>query len=280
MVRIFTDSTCDLPMQRREELGIVVVPLTIHFTDKTYTEGVDLTSVEFFNQLKETKEIPKTAQPSPALFADAFRKSLDAGEDIVGMFISPKLSGTMQSAMIAREEFEQKDRIHLIDSENVTVGLGLLVEIAVAMAQEGKTAEEITEKIEELKKKLRVYVAVDTLEYLKKGGRISSTAAVFGTMLNIHPLLKVEEGVVSAIGKARGKKALTEGLRDLAAQDDIDYSYPMIFAHGDAEDTCAKCMACCGEMTAKASQVMEGEIGAVVGTHTGPGTMVLAYIRK
>ncbi len=279
MVRIFTDSTCDLTPDRLAELGVKMVPLTVFFADASYLAGVELSTSKFYEKLRDAKEIPTTAQPTPAAFEDAFRQSLEAGEEIVGIFIGDRMSGTVQSATIAKQALNDDARIHIINSETVCLALGLLVEIAADLAKKGENAQSITETIESLKSRARIYAAVETLEYLKKGGRLSATSAVLGTMLNIHPLVTVQDGLVQSVGKARGRKGMMEGLRKLTVAEGIDLSYPVLFGHADAAENLEKYQAASQDLVAGAPAQLYGEIGAVVGTHAGPGIIGIAYIR-
>lgn len=278
MVRIIADSTCDLTKERMEELGVLCVPLTVHIGDEIYHDGVDLTKSEFYEKLRTEAAFPTTAQPTPHTFEEVFSKCLERGEEIVAVLISSELSGTVQSANIAKNILED-DRIFILDSRTACLSLGLMVEIAAKRAKEGKTAKEIYEEMEGLTSRVRINAAVETLEYLKKGGRLSGTAAVLGTMLNIHPLLGILDGKVVPLGKARGKKKMFENLRSLTAEDGMDDAYPVLLGHAESMENYKKLCEVCADLTA-GRETLYGEIGCVVGTHAGPGVVGIAYIKK
>ena len=212
MVQIITDSTSDLSKARQEALGVEVAPLSVHFGEESFLDGVDLTNEAFYVRLRAAQALPTTAQVNPEEFVRRFQAHRDRGDDVVALFIASKLSGTCQSAMIAREMVDP-DHIFVIDSDTVTFGLGLLVEMAARLRDQGLSAREIAEELERLKARQRFYAVVETLKYLKMGGRISGAAAVVGGMLGITPILDIRDGVVQAAGKARGRKAPTSGWR-------------------------------------------------------------------
>lgn len=278
MVRIVTDSTCDLTKERLAELGVICVPLTVHFGEEVYRDGVDLTNPEFYEKLRGIPEIPTTAQPTPHAFEEVFAQCLERGEDVVCVLISTELSGTAQSAHIAKNTLE-RDEIHIVDSRTACLALGLLVEIAVQRAAEGWSAGEITRELESLTKRIRINAAVETLEYLKKGGRLSGTAAALGTMLNIHPLVGILGGKVVQLGKARGKKKMFESLRKMTEEDGIDDNYPVLLGHAQSMENYEQLRQVCQPLTEE-NKVLYGEIGSVIGTHAGPGVVAIAYIKK
>lgn len=278
MVRIMVDGTGDLTRGRMEELGIICVPLTVNFGEKSFVDGVDLTSGEFYNNLRTKEEIPTTAQPTPHAFEEAMQACLDRGEDIVCVLLGKDLSGTVQSANIAKEALES-DKIWVIDTDTVCASLSILIEVAAKRAKDGASAEEIYKEITALAPRSRVYAAVETLKFLRKGGRLSGTAAVIGTMLNLHPIVTVKGGMVVNIGKARGKKKVYTMLKDLVLADGIDDAYPVIFSHGDALENLEELKSNFAE-DIDVSEALYGEIGPVVGTHAGPGIVAFGFIAK
>lgn len=277
MVRIITDSTCDLTKERREALGVLCVPLMVHIGEQTYHDGVDLTNTEFYKKLREEQTFPTTAQPTPHTFEEVFAQCLENKEEVVCIFISSKMSGTVQSANIAKNALETED-IYIVDSQTVCLSMGLLVEIAAKMAQDGKSAKEIYDAMETLKHRVRLCAAVETLEYLKKGGRLSATAATIGTLLNVHPIIGIADGLVTTLGKVRGKKKLYDTLKTMAVEDGIDDTYPILFGHAQAQENYDKLYETCADLRENKT-VLYGEFGCVVGTHTGPGVVGLAYIK-
>lgn len=277
MVRILTDSTCDLTKDRMDALGVVCVPLTVQIGTQTYADGVELSNHAFYEKLRTEKDFPKTAQPSPQAFLDAFSACAARGEEVVCLLISSELSGTAQSARIAASEFDDA-KIYILDSRTACLSLGLLVEIAANLVQEGLSGAEIYEKLEALTDRVRIVAAVETLEYLKKGGRLSAAAATIGTMLNLHPIVGILEGKVVSLTKVRGKKKMLETLRKQAEADGIDTTYPILLGHGDAKENYQALSALFETVDAK--EKLYGEIGSVIGAHAGPGVTAVAYIKK
>ena len=278
MVQIVTDSTCDLSRERQEALGVEVVPLSVHFGEESFLDGVDLTNEEFFRRLRVSETLPSRAQGNPEVFARRFQAHVDRGGEVVGLFIASELSGTCQSAMIARDMVDE-DHIFVVDSKTVTFGLGLLVEMAARLRDRGLSAREIAEELEKLKERLRFYAVVETLKYLKMGGRISGAAAVVGGMLGITPILDIRDGVVQAAGKSRGRKGAYQWMEKRIAAEPVDTSLPVSFGHADAPQVMAECEANFQALI-PGMEALESSIGSVVGTHAGPGCAGIAYFVK
>lgn len=278
MVQIVTDSTCDLSRERQEALGVEVVPLSVHFGEESFLDGVDLTNEEFYRRLRASETLPTTAQVNPEEFARRFQAHVDRGGEVVGLFIASELSGTCQSAMIARDMVDE-DHIFVVDSKTVTFGLGLLVEMAARLRDRGLSAREIAEELEKLKERLRFYAVVETLKYLKMGGRISGAAAVVGGMLGITPILDIRDGVVQAAGKSRGRKGAYQWMEKRIAAEPVDTSLPVSFGHADAPQVMAECEAYFQALI-PGMEALESSIGSVVGTHAGPGCAGIAYFVK
>ncbi|WMI81629.1 DegV family protein [Anaerotignum sp. MB30-C6] len=278
MVQIITDSTCDLSRERLAQIGAVCVPLTVHFGDQTFIDGENLTAEEFYHKLRTQDEIPTTAQPTPLSFEEAFQKILDKGDDVLCVLLGSKLSGTVQSANIAKESLES-DKIWILDTDTTCASLGLLVEIAAKRAKEGATAEELFHEMKELSGRAKVYCAMETLKYVRKGGRLSGTAAIVGTMLNLHPIVTTEDGLVINIAKAKGKKRMFSKMKELVMANGVDESYPIMFSQGEGSDNLAKLKECFAEEF-DISDCLDGDIGPVVGTHAGPGAVAVGIIAK
>ena len=204
-VRIITDSTADLTPEVRER--IPAVPLTIHFGDDEYIDGVTISHRKFYEMLIESDVLPTTSQATPYAFETAFRAAVEAGYEVVCITCASKLSGTYQSAVIAAEEFE--GRVHVVDSRTIAIGGGILTEYALKLLDRGLSAEEIAWKLLQKREDVRVLALLDTLEYLKKGGRISSAAAIAGGILNIKPVITITDGEIRVLGKARGSRQAT-----------------------------------------------------------------------
>ena len=200
---IITDSTSDITQVDAREKNIQVVPLRILFEDGEYHDGVNITTEEFYTKLETAKVLPQTSQPSPEDFVKIFESAKNKNESILVITLSSSLSGTYQSATIAKDICEY-EKVYLVDSQTVTLGLKILVDYAISLRNNGKSIEETFEILEKEKQNIRIFAAVDTLEYLKKGGRLSSAAALAGTLLNLKPIVKVQDGLVSMAAKARG----------------------------------------------------------------------------
>lgn len=278
MIKIMTDSTCDLTLERRAQLGVEVVPLSVHFGPESFLDGETISNKEFYERLRKADALPTTAQVNPEEFARRFRAHVDNGDEVVGIFLSALLSGTCQSASIARDMVDE-DRIHVVDSGTVTFALGLLVEVACTLRDQGKSAKEIADEIRRVLPRVRILAVVDTLKYLKMGGRISGAAAVVGGMLGITPILAVKDGVVESPAKTRGRKAAFNWMDKCLLEEPVDASLPVAFGHSDApealQDTIAHFTALLGGAKSEISN-----IGSVVGTHAGPGAAGIAYFVK
>lgn len=276
-VRIITDSTSDISLDRQEELGIEIVPLTVRFGGEDYLDGVTLTKQEFYEKLKNSTELPTTSQVNPETFVRVFEK-YNGGDEIVGIFISGKLSGTCQSAVIAKQILG-RENIHIVDSLNVTFALGLLVYEAVRLRDEGLNAQEICARLRDLMGRLRFYAMLDTLKYLKMGGRLSASSALLGTMLRIKPIITLKDGLVEVCDKKQGQRAAMEEIAQKVRDDPPAEGH--VVAFGDSVSP---------EMTGMLKELLADdidlssavtlELGAVVGTHGGPGCAGIAYIAR
>lgn len=276
-VHIVTDSTADIPRSMAERLGITVVPLKVHFTDRHYVDGVDIDPPTFFRMLRESKEIPTTSQVNPDEFEPVFKHIRAEGDEILCVFISSKMSGTAQSAYVTRQEMGEEG-IYIVDSGSVSFAEGLLVLEAVDMAAQGMDAASIAAKLEELKKKCRLYAVVDTLEYLKKGGRLSPASAMIGTVLNIKPIITIEDGLVEAVGKARGtQKAFDWMEKQMENTHQTVDNKRICIGHTDSPEKLGQLKEW---LLARWTPVEINvcEIGTVVGTHAGPGCTGFAFI--
>ena len=281
-IRIIVDSSVEINSAEAKELGVEVIPLKSIFGDTEYLDGIDMTSEEFYEKLAASEELPTTSQPTPGEFEQLYRPMLDAGDDIVVITLSSKMSGTWQSAHIARESLNADDaaRVRLVDSETVTLGMRVAVQRALDLREEGKTAAEIAETLEAEKRSIRLYAVVDTLEYLHKGGRLSATSAAVGTLLKVKPMIAVEDGETKNIGKVRGmKKGYEEVFNLVDKTNGIDFTRPIAIAYtGDRERFT--------EFQEIATEHLQGHdplivsIGSVIGTHVGPGAVAIAYFEK
>ena len=277
-VRIIVDSTADLAPEVTSRVDIV--PLTVCFGKDEYIDGVTITHEEFYNKLVESEVLPTTSQATPAGFAKLFEEVTAAGDSAVVITLASQLSGTCQSARIAAEDYEN---IYVVDSGNVTLGAGILAEYALRCADTGMGAKEIAALLEIKKEDICLIAMLDTLEYLKKGGRISAAVAFAGGLLNIKPVVNVKDGVINMLGKARGSKQGNNLLvQEINKAGSIDFSMPILLGYTGLSDALLK------KYMADSAPLWEDgtdslrytSIGSVVGTHAGPGAIAAAFFRK
>lgn len=280
-VRIISDSACDISEQDQKELNVTTLPLTTTFGEQVYQDGVTITHRQFFEKLIETDDLPTTSQVTPQQYIDVYRKVKEAGDTAVVLALSSKLSGTYNSAMIALDGFE--DCITVVDTENVCIGQLLLVKQAARLRDDGKTAAEIAGEIEVLRPRVRLIALLDTLEYLKRGGRISPTVAFAGTLLNIKPVICIENGLVAMCGKARGSKNGNNLLTKYVSESGgIDFNMPYALAYSGLSDAMLqKYLTDQADLyKAQTNQLPVYTIGSTIGTHVGPGAIAVAFINK
>lgn len=275
-IRIITDSTSDISLDLQKKLGIEIVSLNVRFGDEEYLDGVNLSKEDFYKKLAQCEQLPTTAQVNPDKFVEVFSKYTDTADEVIGIFISSKLSGTFQSAQIAKKILNNEN-IYLVDSLSGTFGLALLVYEAIRMRDGGQSAKEIHSAVEKLTGRLRLYAIVDTLKYLKMGGRLSSSSAFLGTILHIKPILSVENGVIVPVDKKKGQKAAVECIAQKMSEEKPDTRYQVVFGDSDAPDL-TEMMKSAVSATLAIENSESVAIGTVVGTHTGPGCAGVAYI--
>lgn len=276
--RIIVDSTADLTPEYKERVQIV--PLTVYFGEQEFIDGVTIDKKAFYEKLIETNVSPTTSQPTPDAFINEFEKVKEAGESAVVITLSSKLSGTYQSAKIAAEEYEN---IYIVDGMSATVGTGILVELAIRLSDEGKSAKEIAEILDSEKEKVLVVALIDTLEYLKRGGRISKTAAMVGGVLNIKPVISVDGGVVNILGKARGSKMGNNLLiEEIEKSGGVDFSKPVLLGYtGNSDDMLLKYIEDSKKLwDGNLDEIRYETVGSVIGTHAGPGAVAVAFFKK
>ena len=273
-VRIVTDSSADLAADVVERLGIEVVPLSIRFGDEEYTDGVDLSVSQFYDKLASSADLPETAAPAPGAFEAAFRRQADAGADaIVCINLSSGLSATLQSAQNAASATEGLD-VRVVDSRSITSGLGTQVRVAAEAAADGAGADDVVALVDDLVGRTHVFGALDTLDNLKKGGRIGGAQALLGSLLSVKPLLDLSSGEVAEAGRARTRRRALEWLRDkVFSQPAVEH---LCIAHGMAPDL--DNMLDLLAPRYPADQVTVTTIGPVIGTHGGPRVMGLTWV--
>lgn len=274
-VKIITDSTSDFALSYAEQLGVEVVSLQVNFGKEEYVDKVTISNEEFYEKLKISKELPTTTLVNVEQFIKIFEKYSD--DEIVGIFLSSKLSGTCQSAMIAKDTLQRAD-IHIVDSGSVTIGLALLVKEAVRLQRAGESAEQIAQKIELMACKVKIFAVIDTLKYLIKGGRLDKASGIVGSMLGLKPIICVYDGVITSVDKARGMKKAITRLAQIVQESKVDKNKKMLFAHSDNFDDLESLI---GQLSLKG--VTEDDklvIGSVVGTHAGPGAVAIAFFEE
>ena len=275
-VKIVVDSTADLLPQAAARVKII--PLTIRFGDREFIDGVTIDSKKFYEMLVENDELPTTSQANPAVFEEAFTEAVEQGHEVVCITCSSKLSGTYQSAVIAAEEFPGK--VFVVDSKTIALGSAILTQYALELQDKGLSAEEIAWKLMQKRDKVRLIAMLDTLEYLKKGGRISKTVAFAGGLLNIKPVICIEDGEIKMLGKARGSKQGNNLLvQEIRKAGGVDFRKPLLLGYTGLSDSLLQ------KYIADSAALWEGNteqlpvriVGSVVGTHAGPGAVAVAF---
>jgi len=275
-IRMIVDSTADTTPEVAARL--TVVPLTICFGEQEYVHGVDITNTQFYEKLVESDVMPTTSQATPYAFEKAFREAVEAGESVVAITLSAKLSGTYQSAVVAAAEFPGK--VFVVDSGTVAIGAGILAEYALELIDKGLCADQIAAELEQKKNRIHVLAMLDTLEYLKKGGRISKTVAFAGELLAIKPVVGIENGEIKMLGKARGSRQANNLLvRQIEESGGVDFSRPLLLGYTGLSDVLLH------KYIKDSASLWEGNrqqlpytiVGSVVGTHAGPGAVAVAF---
>lgn len=277
-IRILTDSASDIVPPHRAEL--TVLPLTVTFGDQTYRDGVDLSHRQFYEKLIEGPELPTTSQINPGQFEDAFRQAVEAGETVVAVTLSSKLSGTYQSACIAAADFP--GQVYVVDSESAALGEAILVRRALQLMDDGLSAPELAAALERERKDIVLIALLDTLEYLKRGGRLSKSAAMVGGLLSIRPVIGLKDGEVVVLGKARGSKNGNNLLiQEIGSTAGIDFQRPYALGYTGLDDSMLQ------KYIADSRSLWEGRtaelpiatIGSAIGTHIGPGAIGVAFFQ-
>ncbi len=279
-VKILVDSASDISKVEAEKMGITMIPMVITFDTEEYYDGIDLLPVQFYEKLVQCKTLPKTAQINAFRFEEAFSELTRDGDEVIAIVLSSKLSATCDSAKQAAEKF--KEKVYVVDSLSAATGERLLCEYALSLIKEGKTAKEVFVELEEAKNRLSIMAVLDTLEYLKKGGRISSTIAFVGGLLNLKPVVRVLDGEVKMAGKARGQRKGAEVLNEIVASaGGVDTSMPYAVLWTGLDNSVAEKYALDNEhFFGGDKNVRSFIIGSTIGTHVGPGVFGLAFFHK
>ena len=277
MIKFLVDTSSDYTVEDAKAGGVELVPLHINFGETNYRDAYDLSKDGFYELLTTSGEFPKTSQPTPQDFVDVFEKAQENGDELICILLSSKLSGTYQSATLAKSIVEY-DNIHLIDSLGATYMLRILAEYGQKLAAEGKGVAEIVEAIENVKSKIKVLAVVDTLEYLCKGGRVSKASAAIGEMAKVKPMITVADGEVAVIGKSLGKNKAIGGILKALEGCEVDESFPIYSVSTLGTENCE---AFEKKLEAAGYQYTERvQVGATIGTHVGPGVFGMIFVQK
>lgn len=278
-IKIITDSACDLDGSYLDELGVTVVPLSVHFGSEAYYDRVTIDPKTFYKKLNESEELPKTSQVTPVNFVEEFRKYLNDGYYVISLCFSSALSGTYQSACIAKEMLDT-EKLTVIDTKAASVGFGLIVREAALMVKSGKSKEEIINRVEFLIPRMEHIFAVGSLDMLKRGGRISTTQAVMGKLLNVKPILQFDNGYIVPYDKVRGEKGIIKKMIETMKERGHDIQNQIIGLNYSWDD--ALCMQLKDEIQKEfgVREFVVSEIGAAIGSHVGPGTVAVFFLHK
>ena len=275
-IKIITDSMCDVPKDYVKSHNIRVMPLTVNFGYESYKDGIDLTLDEFLAKLEKSEVLPTTSQVPPGDFSEAFREEIALGNKVISIHGSSQLSGTYNSAVMAMEQIGGED-IHVIDSEAITLGAGVLVIKAARLAEEGLESEEIVKEIEDSKHRLKSLFILDTLKYLHKGGRLSLSASIVGSILNIKPILTVKDGKMELYGKERGIKKAIASVIDTVKENGWTLDGKVIGINHIADLENMRLLEEELKREYSIKEIIRGEVGSVVATHGGPGAVAFYF---
>ncbi|MBP3414597.1 MAG: DegV family protein [Clostridia bacterium] len=278
-VRIIIDSSADLTPDVKSQF--TVVPLTIHFGDDEYQDGITITHKEFYEKLVESDILPSTSQASPAAFSAVYEEIVNAGDTAVVLALSSSLSGTYQSAVIAAQDYPEK--IYVVDTKSVAIGSGILAQMALKLAESGMSAKDIAQRITEERDNVCVVAMLDTLEFLKRGGRISKTVAFAGGLLSIKPVVCIQDGEIVMLGKARGSKQGNNLLvSEIEKAGGVDFEKPVLLGYTGMSDLLLqKYIEDSGHLWKHSTSALQTTIiGSAIGTHAGPGAIAVAFFKK
>lgn len=278
MIRILVDSSSDYLMEEIKEKNLEIAPIGIVIGNETYFDGQNLERDHFYEILKESEAFPQTSQPSPQEFLDIFKDAKEKHDDLVCILLSSALSGTYQSAVLAKQMADY-ERIFLIDSLSASFNIKILADYALDLVAQRKTTEEIVTAVEGMKSKVKVYAALDTLEYLARGGRISKATAAIGQLANIKPIITIsEQGEVTLLGKALGKNKAISQILQYLGELEIDSRFPVYAIYSYGTENCEHFQEKLSQTGVSVARQMQ--IGPTIGTHVGPGAFGIVFVRK
>ena len=279
MVRIITDSAADFDPAVAKRRKISVVPMAVQFGNASFLAGKNLSSEVFYQLLQEGKENPSTSQPTPAAFLRYFEEAKAAGDQAVVILLSGELSGTLQSAEIAKEMCEY-EHSSIVDSRTATAGMQILVNYACKLRDSGLTGASIAAEVEKLKEKVRIFAVIDTLEYLRRGGRLSGFQAGLGAVTKLKPTIAVRDGAVAIVGKSFGIAAAVKHLMKMLEEHPVDDDFPSYFLYSDDKGREELLLPKLREQGTLPTRLHYCGIGPTIGTHIGPGALGMAYIER
>lgn len=278
MLRILIDSAADYTPADAARKNIEFIPLTVTLDDTPYLDGIDLTTDEYYEKLAKAENFPKTSQPSPQAFADIFQDVKDKGDEMICITLAAALSGTYQSANIAKDMVDY-EHIHIINSKTATSAIRFLADYARDLSEQGISTLEIVDKVKELRSKIKILVAVDTLEYLYKGGRLSKGVATIGEMVNLKPIITLDnEGAITVPGKCVGKNKATMFIMKTIKELEINKEFPLYTIYTLGTENCEHLE---NKLTAEDYTICKRlQIGATIGSHIGPGVFGVIFVQK
>ncbi len=276
-IRIVIDSTSDVTEEIIRKHNLKMVPLTVNFENESYLDKVELSSKDFFEKLGNSEKLPTTSQVSPGAFAEAFSEILLEGDQVLGIFLASELSGTYDSARIAKDMIGS-DNIRIMDSKSVCLGAFTLILKAIELVEQNKDIDEIVDELEKMKDKIVAIAVLDTLKYLEKGGRLSKGQAVVGSLLNIKPILEIKDGKLTVLEKIRGRNKIAKWVDEWIEKNNYDLSDKTVLLFYAQDRDSIKSIRENFEENYKIKNIIEQEVGAVIGTHTGPGVLGIAFL--
>ncbi len=282
MIKILIDTASDITMQEAQELGINAIPIEVRFGNESFLDGFNLSHKKFFEKLIESDDFPQTSQINEFRFEEEFKKLTKNGDEVICITLSSKLSGTYNCALAASKSFQ--DKVFVVDSLNATIGERILCELALRLIKEGKTAKEIVEQLNKQKQRIKLLAVLDTLKYLKKGGRISPLVALTGEVFSIKPVVSVVDGEVKLVGKAIGSKKGNNLLMQFVEKCGIDFDMPFALAYsGLNEDFLNRYLIDSKKIwngNVEMKDIPSYMIGSTIGTHVGPGAIAVSFFAK
>ncbi len=276
-IRIVIDSTSDVTEEIIRKHNLKMVPLTVNFENESYLDKVELSSKDFFEKLGNSEKLPTTSQVSPGAFAEAFSEILLEGDQVLGIFLASELSGTYDSARIAKDMIGS-DNIRIMDSKSVCLGAFTLILKAIELVEQNKDIDEIVDELEKMKDKIVAIAVLDTLRYLEKGGRLSKGQAVVGSLLNIKPILEIKDGTLTVLEKIRGRNKIVKWVDEWIEKNNYNLSDKTVLLFYAQDRDSIKSIRENFEENYKIKNIIEQEVGAVIGTHTGPGVLGIAFL--